>query len=104
MANWTEEDIQAVWEKGSVTLCDKNKYRKDAQGAWISRDEYGNRKHDEGWEIDHIKSIANGGTDDISNLRPLQWKNNVLKGKGRLKRANMVTSYGFSNTLIGDDV
>ncbi|MEX6397920.1 HNH endonuclease signature motif containing protein [Providencia hangzhouensis] len=104
MANWTEEEIQAVWEKGSITKYNKDKHRKDAQGAWISRDEYGNRNSDEGWEIDHITSKANGGKDDISNLRPLHWKNNVLKGKGRLKRTNMVTSDGISNILIGDDV
>ncbi|UFH69705.1 HNH endonuclease signature motif containing protein [Morganella morganii] len=104
MANWTDKEIQAVWEKGYTTQYDKNKHRKDEKGAWISRDEYGNRDHGEGWEIDHIQAKANGGTDNLSNLRPLHWKNNVLKGKGRLKDANKVTSEDNYNILIGSDI
>jgi len=33
-----------------------------------------------GWEIDHKKPVANGGTDDLDNLQPLQWENNRHKG------------------------
>jgi 5-methylcytosine-specific restriction endonuclease McrA len=33
-----------------------------------------------GWEIDHIKPVSKGGTDDLSNLQPLQWENNRRKG------------------------
>lgn len=45
-----------------------------------------------GWEIDHID--PNGG-DNLSNLRPLQWKNNVTTGEGRLKCP--VTAKGNEN-------
>lgn len=104
MSNWSKEVIQAVWEKGETTTYNPDTNRKDAKGAWILRNAYGDRKNDEGWEIDHITSKANGGSDDLFNLRPLHWKNNVLKGQGRLKDANKVISKGDGNILIGDDI
>lgn len=83
MANWTNEQIQDVWEKGTIVKnYDKDKDRQDQCGAWIKRDEYGNRNSSYGWEIDHISP---GGADILSNLRPLQWQNNVDKSDGRLK-------------------
>jgi hypothetical protein len=41
------------------------------------------------------ESGYNGGTDALSNLRPLQWENNASKGAGRLKCA--VTAKGDKN-------
>ncbi len=29
-----------------------------------------------GWEIAHITPVEEGGTDDLSNLQPIQWENN----------------------------
>lgn len=93
MANWTDEMIQNVWEKGKiVSEYNKNEYKKDQCDAWIKRIEYGNRSSSFGWEIDHISP---GGEDVLSNLRPLQWENNVDKSDGRLK-CN-VTSDGKKN-------
>ncbi len=87
--SWTDEEIQKVWEKGQkVTGNDPNLWRKDECSAWMSRKEYGNRKSDYGWEIDHISP---GGSDSLSNLRPLQWENNNDKSDGRLK-CNIVSS------------
>jgi hypothetical protein len=81
--SWTAEMIQAVWEKGQVVSENNpDRWRKDQCGAWIGRDEYGDRTSQYGWEIDHISP---GGSDALSNLRPLQWKNNADKSDGRLK-------------------
>ena len=93
MANWTDEMIQDVWEKGKIVSgYDKDKYRKDQCDAWIQRDKYGDRTSNFGWEIDHISS---GGEDILSNLGPLQWENNVDKSEGRLK--GNITSDGKKN-------
>jgi len=80
--SFNEETIQKVWEKGKIVGGnDPNIWRKDQCDAWIQRSQYGNRDSQYGWEIDHISP---GGGDNLSNLRPLQWKNNVAKSSGRL--------------------
>lgn len=102
MSNWTEDQIQAVWEKGTeVSGYDKNKYRKDQCGAWIQRDKHGDTKHIFGWEIDHIHAVSKDGTDAPSNLRPLQWENNRGRSDGKLK--TVVTSDGKNNIRKSDE-
>jgi hypothetical protein len=92
----TDEIIQKVWEKGlTVSGNDPKIWRKDQCRAWIRRRFYGNRKSQYGWEIDHIKPKDDGGTDDLFNLRPLQWMNNAEKQEGRLTCP--VTSSGVDN-------
>ena len=74
---------EAVWKKATVVpRYNPNVWRKDVAGAWIKWDKYGDRGSELGfgWEIDHRKPVAEGGTDDLSNLQPLQWKNNCSKG------------------------
>lgn len=81
--SWSEEIIQRVWGKGrEAPPNDPAIWRKDACGAWIRRADHGNRDSDWGWEIDHINP---DGGDELSNLRPLQWKNNVATSAGSLK-------------------
>lgn len=83
--SFTEDTIQKVWEKGSVVPNNDPKvWRKDQCAAWIARNKYGNRNSQYGWEIDHIKPKSEGGGDELSNLRPLQWENNTSKESGRL--------------------
>ena len=82
---FSDSIIQKVWGKGKVVPNnDPNIWRKDEGGAWIGRRYYGDRNSQYGWEIDHIKSESRGGGDELFNLRPLQWKNNVSKQDGRL--------------------
>jgi hypothetical protein len=81
--SFSDEKVQKVWEKGHVdSNNDPNVWRKDDCTAWMKRSLYGNRESEYGWEIDHIN--PNGG-DELPNLRPLQWKNNLDKGDGPLK-------------------
>ena len=75
--NWTEQDIARVWTKGHVVPnYDASKWRRDDYGNPIAFAEYGNRDSKHGWEIDHISPGENHA---LSNLRPLQWANNVAK-------------------------
>lgn len=91
---------QAVWHKGqAVAGYDAAKHRKDECGAWMSWSDYGNRDTVYGWEIDHINP---GGSDALSNLRPLQWENNLAKSDGRL--TCVTRSDGNKNVRIGSRV
>lgn len=73
--------IEAIWNKAKIQeSVNSNIWRKDSCGAWIKRNEYGNTESDFGWEIDHVIPVSKGGSDDLSNLQPLHWKNN--RGKG----------------------
>lgn len=73
-----EATIEAVWQKG-ISEPGLSTFRKDICGASMQRNKYGiTEKY--GWEIDHIKPVAEGGTDDLSNLQPMHWENNRHKG------------------------
>ncbi|MDD3005841.1 HNH endonuclease signature motif containing protein [Flavobacterium sp.] len=96
---FTEKQIQEVWEKGKVVPGnDPNIYRTDCCDAWIKRNEYGNRNSNYGWEIDHITPKSNDGGDELSNLRPLQWENNMSKSNGRL--VCVITAKGIKNEPV----
>jgi hypothetical protein len=72
-----EATIEAVWKMGTPEP-ELPSLRKDICGARMERSKYG-RIEKYGWEIDHIEPVAQGGTDSLDNLQPLQWENNREK-------------------------
>ena len=78
------EDLKKlqVWEKGKrIPGLDANIWREDDEGNRIKFSDYGNRDSIYGWEKDHFPiPAALGGSNDISNLRPLRCKTNASLG------------------------
>lgn len=94
--SYTEQEIEAAWQNGQIVgKFPPAKWRKDACGAWLSREQYGNHNSMFGWEIDRITPETQGSTDAPPTLLPLQWKNAALKSNGRLTGA--ITAYGGEN-------
>lgn len=78
---WTEAEKLAVWKKGkTIEGYSPAIWRRDKCNKNIKWSEHGNRNSKNGWEIDHINPVSNGGDDNLSNLQPLQWSNNADKG------------------------
>jgi len=94
--SFTQNIISQVWAKGQIVNSNPPiEWRKDQCDAWIGWRFYGNRNSPYGWEIDHITPVDNGGSDDLSNLRPLQWENNAERQTDGLTCS--ITAQGVNN-------
>lgn len=98
--NFTEEQKKIAWNAARVVdNYDPNKYRKDACGAWIAWDKYGDTNNVYGWQVDHIFPKSKGGDENPLNLRALHFKNNQSKGDDYPSYYASVTSDGNRNKL-----
>lgn len=94
-------DVDAVWIKGKIIdNYDPAKFRKDDCGAWMIKELHNNTTTPFGWEIDYVIPLNMGGTDDLTNLRPLQWKNNRSKQSSYPNWNCVVTSQETANVDI----
>jgi len=82
MKNWDLLTIERVWQKASLLPGSEHLshlVRMDEYGNRIERSAYGDYRSPVGWEIDHWWPTKLGGTDELSNLRPLKCSANRQK-------------------------
>lgn len=80
---YTNERLTKIWDKGTtVKGKNPNLYRKDCYGNLMYKSSYGLFSK-MGWNVDHSKAVANGGTDHLNNLNPMNSRANSAKGKSR---------------------
>lgn len=81
MSDYSQNRLNQIWDKGS-TIKGKNPnlYRKDIYGNTMYKPSYG-KMSPMGWNVDHSKPQALGGTDHLNNLQPMNSKANCSKGK-----------------------
>lgn len=71
--------LEQIWKKAhKIKGQNSSVYRKDEFCMWIKYSEYGNHADALGWEVDYVVPKSEGGTNDISNLKPIQWKNKEI--------------------------
>lgn len=83
----SKDEIDKVWKNAKpIRGEDPNKFRQDPYGNKIHKDSYG-KEGGMGWEIDHIKPTARGGSDSIRNKQALKTSVNREKGDSLIKKS-----------------
>jgi hypothetical protein len=79
-APFAETSVAAVWMKGrAIEGSHSDTWRLDNSGYLMKFSDYGDTESMYGWEVDHDRPVAEGGSDDLSNLQPLYWNLNRRK-------------------------
>ena len=110
---YTEEQKDEIFQKcRTIEGMNSKMWRLDASGAIIRRTSYGRDDELYGWEIDHVIPVAildkykvpEGLQNNSTNLRALNWNNNVSKGDSYPGYDIVITSEdaGRSNTFVND--
>ena len=106
---FSEKQKQDAWNRAmTVEGYDSSRFRKDACGAWIIWDKYGDTDSLYGWQIDHIvpqsmleeKGYSQESIDNPVNLRALQHENNNSKSDDYPSYTAVVTSEGTENIKV----
>lgn len=85
MAKKTRKDN--VWDKAKkIAGKDSTKYRRDPYGNVMYKPSFG-KGTGMGWDIDHIKPKAKGGSDATRNLQALNTRVNRSKGADMRKKS-----------------
>ena len=103
---FSERQVKCAWSHATtVEGFDPDHFRKDACGAWIFWDKYGNTDSMYGWVVDHVvpasllkeKGCTQEEIDNPANLRALQHENNTSKGDDYPSYTASVTSEEAQN-------
>lgn len=93
-----KEFIELAWAKGrKIEGYDSDLFRKDACGAWMRKDLYGEIHNMYGWGIDYIFPKVMGGTLVADNIRALNYHNIISKGRDYPSYKAVYTSEGVQN-------
>lgn len=83
----TDEQINKAWKNAKpVRGEDSAKIRQDPYGNKIRRDSF-SKSSAMGWEVDHIKPKARGGSDSTQNLQALKTSVNREKSDSLIKKS-----------------
>lgn len=81
----TAKQKETAWENAAkVRGKDPDKYRRDPARNVMFKDSYG-KTSPMGWEVDHIKPAARGGSDATVNLQALNTRVNRSKRDSLVK-------------------
>lgn len=79
MDNYTQKRLDQIWDKGKpIKGKNPDLYRQDKYGNQMFKPSYG-KFSEMGWNVDHSKPQAMGGTDHLNNLQPMNSRANSSK-------------------------